>query len=67
MAVFGASTQTLTQDDAPNTLAQPLQDPLTLLTVHNHKNKVSNAPPPLPPQQVAPPFLQQPTHEHIMK
>ena len=67
MAVVDAFAQASPQDDAPGPLAQPLQDPPTLPTAHDGKNLASNAPPPLPPQQVAPPLLRQPPHKQTVK
>ena len=40
---------------------------LILPTAHSRKNTVSDAPPPLPLQQVAPPLLQKPTCKQIIK
>ena len=67
MAVVDAFAQASPQDDAPGPLAQPLQDPPTLSTAHDGKNLASNAPPPLPPQQVAPPLLRQLPHKQTLK
>ena len=67
MAVVDAFAQASPQDDAPGPLAQPLQDPPTLSTVYDGKNLASNAPPPLPPQQVASPLFQQPPHKQTAK
>ena len=39
----------------------------TLSTAHDGKHLASNAPPPLPLQQVAPPLLQQPPHKQTAK
>ncbi len=67
MAVVDAFVQASPQDDAPGPLAQPLQDRFTLPTAHGGKNLALNAPPPLPPQQVAPLLLWHPPRKQTVK